>query len=148
MARRKNQGKASSSKGEPVDIPEAEQWRIIQESGILKQIPKDSKTTKAEDGVDDQGDDLSPFAEEVLNSMMLIIPMSFMLLLMDMYVTFAWSLVECAAFVTHPPQSGALPVWPATRISLHLPEQNASKCTKYATILLLLKCMELTVRQR
>ncbi len=87
MARnRKNQGKAAPSKGQEVDIPEAEQWRIIQESGILKQIPKDPKTTKTADAADGEEDDLSPFAEEVLNSMMLIIPMSFMLLLMDVYV--------------------------------------------------------------
>ncbi|PIL36737.1 hypothetical protein GSI_00426 [Ganoderma sinense ZZ0214-1] len=91
MARnRKNQGKATSSKGEAVEIPEAEQWRIIQESGILKQIPEDSKTAKAEDGGDGEEDDLSPFAEEVLNSMMLIIPMSFMLLLMDILVHFQY----------------------------------------------------------
>lgn len=89
MARnRKNQSKAASSKGEAIDIPEAEQWRIIQESGILKQIPKDSKTSKTEGGADNEEDDLSPFAEEVLNSMMLIIPMSFMLFLMDVCVVF------------------------------------------------------------
>ncbi|KAI1792949.1 hypothetical protein LXA43DRAFT_299987 [Ganoderma leucocontextum] len=91
MARnRKTQSKAASSNGEPVDIPEAEQWRIIQESGVLKQIAKVSKTTKAEDGVDDEEDGLSPFAEEVFNAMMLIIPMSFMLLLMDVLVHFQY----------------------------------------------------------
>ena len=83
---RKNQSKTPSSKGEAIDIPEAEQWRIIRGSGILKQIPKDSKTSKAGDFADEEEDDLSPFAEEVFNSMMLVIPMSFMLLLMDMCV--------------------------------------------------------------
>ncbi|KAM5532426.1 hypothetical protein V8D89_013920 [Ganoderma adspersum] len=91
MARNhKNQSKAASSKGEAIDIPEAEQWRIIQESGILKQIPKDSKTPKTKDEADSEEDDLSPFAEEVLNSMMLIIPMSFMLFLMDVLVHFQY----------------------------------------------------------
>ena len=99
MARnRKSQSKAASSKADAIDIPEAEQWRIIQESGILKQIPKDSKAPKTEDGADGEEDDLSPFAEEVLNSMMLIIPMSFMLFLMDVCVVFC--LVLACVFIS------------------------------------------------
>ena len=98
MARnRKSQSKAASSKGDAIDIPEAEQWRIIQESGILKQIPKDSKAPKTEDGADGEEEDLSPFAEGVLNSMTLIIPMSFMLFLVDVCVVFC--LVLASVFI-------------------------------------------------
>ena len=70
-----------------LDIPESEQWRIIRESGILKQIPKEGQAAGAtQGGADEEPEGLSPFAEEVFNAIMLIIPMSFMLLLMEMYV--------------------------------------------------------------
>ena len=69
-----------------VDIPESEQWRIIRESGILKQVPKEGQAKDAtQDGAEESSEGLSPFAEEVFNAIMLIIPMSFMLLLMEMY---------------------------------------------------------------
>ncbi|KAH9943040.1 uncharacterized protein BXZ73DRAFT_87476 [Epithele typhae] len=69
-----------------VDISESEQWRIIKESGILKQIPTaPDGTPRATEGSDEEGK-LSPCAEELFNATMLIIPMSFMLLLMDILV--------------------------------------------------------------
>ena len=90
MARnRKNHDKpAAAGKSSVVDISEEEQWRIINETGILKQVPREMKTNKPapDTQVSDEEEGLSPSAEEVFNSIMLIIPMSFMLLLMEMYV--------------------------------------------------------------
>lgn len=91
MARnRKGNAKAvsNSENKEPLlNIPESEQWRIIRESGILKQVPKeDSTSNNAQNRADEESEGLSPFAEEMFNAIMLIIPMSFMLLLMEMYV--------------------------------------------------------------
>ena len=89
MARgRKNVSQAK--KKDAVDIPEDEQWRIINETGILKQIPREwnpsrpaDQEQKATEGSDEE-EGLSPFAEEVFSAAMLAIPMSFMLLMMEM----------------------------------------------------------------
>ena len=103
MARnRKNRDKSASQTTDTIDIPEDEQWRIIQQSGILKQIPTDSKAAKTDEGAEDDEEGLSPFAEEVFNAMMLIIPMSFMLLLMDMYVA---CYLQTASKLTNGPHS-------------------------------------------
>ncbi len=91
MARnRKNRADATTGgKSSAVDISEEEQWRIINESGILKQVPRDQKPKipmpDAQLSGEEEEEGLSPFAEEIFNAMMLIIPMSFMLLMMEMY---------------------------------------------------------------
>lgn len=71
-----------------VDIPEDEQWRLIQESGVLNKVsdlhptgvpPKSPpKVAVEEDGP------LTPFEEEMFRAVTLIIPFSFLLLLMNM----------------------------------------------------------------
>ncbi|KAI0723420.1 hypothetical protein C8Q76DRAFT_615455 [Earliella scabrosa] len=94
MARnRKNHDKqAAAGKSSVVDISEEEQWRIINETGILKQVPREMKPNKPapDTQVSDEEEGLSPFAEEVFNSIMLIIPMSFMLLLMEIMVHYQY----------------------------------------------------------
>ncbi|EJF63001.1 hypothetical protein DICSQDRAFT_83823 [Dichomitus squalens LYAD-421 SS1] len=91
MARnRKNHDRPTAKAGQTIDIPEHEQWRIIKESGVLKQIPQDPKSTTVDERAEDEEEGLSPFAEEVFNSMMLVIPMSFMLLLMEILVHFQY----------------------------------------------------------
>lgn len=57
-------------------IPEDEQWRLVNESGILKKI-KDIPPEDTDEG-------LPPLAEEIFNAIVLIMPMSFLLLLMEM----------------------------------------------------------------
>ncbi len=84
---------SSAKKQDTIDIPEDEQWRIINESGILKQIPREWNPSRPADqgqevtqGAEGDEEGLSPFAEEVFSAAMLTIPMSFMLLMMEMYV--------------------------------------------------------------
>ncbi|KAG6857352.1 hypothetical protein H0H87_005655 [Tephrocybe sp. NHM501043] len=61
------------------DIPEKEQWRLIKESGVLnklKTIPSEMEDT--------------PVAEEIFNAVIIIIPISFLLLLMEILIHFQY----------------------------------------------------------
>jgi hypothetical protein len=59
------------------EIPEDEQWRLVNESGILSNVPRAQVT-------DDE--EATP-ADEIFNAVLLIIPFSFLLLLMEMFVS-------------------------------------------------------------
>jgi len=59
------------------DIPEDEQWRLINESGVL------NKVNSAYDGE-------VPLAEEIFNAITIIIPISFLLLLMEILIHFQY----------------------------------------------------------
>jgi len=61
-----------------LDIPEEEQWRIIQQSGILHKISDEDTKTPAPEPV--------PLAEEILDAAFYITPLSFLLLLLEMLV--------------------------------------------------------------
>ncbi|KAI0751322.1 hypothetical protein C8Q80DRAFT_1268578 [Daedaleopsis nitida] len=74
-----------------VDISEEEQWRIINETGILKQVPRDLPSRPEPSGeVAAEEEGLPPFVEEIFNTTMLIIPMSFMLLMMEILVHYQY----------------------------------------------------------
>jgi hypothetical protein len=73
---RKNAKKAPSTN--PEEIPEEEQWRIINETGLLKQLPNPPRTAQVEE------EEETPFAEEILNTMLLVVPFTFLLVMMDM----------------------------------------------------------------
>ena len=62
----------------PVELAEDEQWRLINESGILQKV-----STKEEDEEEEED---YPLAEEIFSAVTLIVPFSFLLLMMDMYV--------------------------------------------------------------
>ena len=63
-----------------LEISEEEQWRLINETGILKEaIPRQNTATLEED---------TPLAEELFAAVTLIIPFSFLLFLFDMSVFF------------------------------------------------------------
>lgn len=78
--KQRRQAEASSDQStEPLEIPETEQWRLINESGILNSAPG-----PAVPEVQDSEEEATPFAEEIFNSVILIIPFSFLLLMMEM----------------------------------------------------------------
>ena len=80
--KRKNPEAQSSSRAET--IPESEQWRIIEQTGALKNIPRKAQTPGSpDDGSLDDED--SPFCNEVFNSALLVIPFSSLYIMMDMY---------------------------------------------------------------
>jgi hypothetical protein len=64
---------------EHIEIPKVEQWRLINDTGILKQpIPSPRPTLASEDQEDTQ------LGAQIFNSIILIIPFSFLLLMMEM----------------------------------------------------------------
>ena len=69
------------STGERLEISEEEQWRLINEAGLLKKISQKRPATG-----NDQDEDVTSHPDEIFNSMLLIIPFSFFLLMMEMYV--------------------------------------------------------------
>ncbi|EMD41082.1 hypothetical protein CERSUDRAFT_111655 [Gelatoporia subvermispora B] len=78
--------KASSSQvAEELDIPEEEQWRIIKDSGILGKVPQ---PPKEQDGNQEQEE--STLGDEIFNASLLVIPMSFLLLLMEILVHYQY----------------------------------------------------------
>ncbi|KAI0829414.1 hypothetical protein BC628DRAFT_1135412 [Trametes gibbosa] len=90
-ARAKQQASASpASKTTAIDIPEEEQWRIIKESGILKQAGASTAAAEASLEGEDEDYEISPLADEVFRALYLVIPMSFLLLLMDILVHYQY----------------------------------------------------------
>ena len=67
---------------EEVKLSEEEQWRLINESGVLERLSRtghdDSKFTEVETR--------SPLPDEIFNATLLIIPFSFLLLMFEMCV--------------------------------------------------------------
>lgn len=77
MARKNAKGTKEPPSDQP-EISEEEQWRIINETGLLKQMKTSPPTAQAEKPEE------TPFAEEILNAMLLIAPFTFLLIMMDM----------------------------------------------------------------
>ncbi|KAI0921898.1 hypothetical protein AcW2_006742 [Taiwanofungus camphoratus] len=82
MNRKKSKASKSPKATEDVGIPEEDQWRIINQTGILKNLPQ-STGGPTVTGVPEED---TPFAEEIFNATLFIIPMSFLLLLMEILV--------------------------------------------------------------
>ncbi|KAF8627227.1 hypothetical protein AX15_004465 [Amanita polypyramis BW_CC] len=66
-------------------IPEDEQWRLAKESGLLSKINGSSPKLS----VEDDSEDLS-LGDEILNVAFLLIPFSFLLLMMDILIHFQY----------------------------------------------------------
>ncbi|KAG6837557.1 hypothetical protein H0H93_007738 [Arthromyces matolae] len=81
VRQRKTKTAATVSTGPHDEIPEDEQWRLINESGVLKQL----QTTSLDqtNTVDDSDFSL---AEEIFDAAIYIIPISFLLLLMEILI--------------------------------------------------------------
>ncbi|RPD61961.1 hypothetical protein L226DRAFT_535338 [Lentinus tigrinus ALCF2SS1-7] len=86
----RNRKNVASEKQDTVDIPEDEQWRIINQTGILKQVPRAADREQRTTEGSDEEEGLSPFAEEVFSAAMLTIPMSFLLLMMEILVHYQY----------------------------------------------------------
>jgi hypothetical protein len=69
-----------------VDISEEEQWRLINESGILKKMPRTEQklSNPNEENSKNEGD--TSVGEDILDTIFYLVPFSFLLLMMEMYV--------------------------------------------------------------
>jgi hypothetical protein len=89
MVRKRQTDKNQSQNTSDLQIPREEQLRLIEQSGILKQVPTSDQTSsssftppQANRGNDDEEE--YPLAEEIFASTTLLIPISFLLLMMYM----------------------------------------------------------------
>ena len=72
-------GNAQNLDHSATEIPEEEQWRLVNESGILGKVSRKQEVPNEED-------EATTFAEEIFGAILLIIPFSFLLLMMEMFV--------------------------------------------------------------
>jgi len=79
MARKRQTTQTTPAQKPLVEISEDEQWRLIQESGVLRKISDTQKPEETTDNVEPL-----PLAEEIFNAVILIIPFTCFLIMMDM----------------------------------------------------------------
>jgi hypothetical protein len=88
MARKRQTDKNQSPNTPNLQISEEEQWRLIEQSGVLKKVatsdhePTSGSTLQANQGQDDEEE--YPLSEELFAAATLLIPISFLLLMMYM----------------------------------------------------------------
>lgn len=89
MARKRQTDKNQSQSTPGLQISEEEQWRLIEQSGVLKKVPtsdheptSSSIAPQADQGNNDEEE--YPLSEELFAATTLLIPVSFLLLLMYM----------------------------------------------------------------
>jgi hypothetical protein len=70
----------------PEDIPEDEQWRLVNDSGILKDYdgPQARVLHRDPDNISSENQNSGDLADRIFDAILLIIPLTFMYLLMDM----------------------------------------------------------------
>ncbi|KAH7922457.1 hypothetical protein BV22DRAFT_1017229 [Leucogyrophana mollusca] len=84
----KSQAAPPSAADQTTEISEDEQWRLIQESGVLQKISQ-SDASKGNIDTEDPSADVDgrpPLADEIFSAVILLIPFSFFLLLMDILI--------------------------------------------------------------
>jgi len=64
------------------EISEDEQWRLINQSGVLSNISKPKAETKPKDADEQSDEPFSPFCNEIFQSILFIIPMSSLYVMM------------------------------------------------------------------
>ena len=84
MPAKKRKAASTEAKEPLIHITEEEQWKIVRDSGILQKVPATPEVA-AEVAANEPL--LSPLTEEIFAAMTLIIPHSFLLLMMEMYVS-------------------------------------------------------------
>lgn len=85
MARKRQTDKNPSQNTPDLQISEEEQWRLIEQSGLLKKVPtSDHEPTSSSTPQANENEEEYPLAEELFAATTLLIPMSFLLLMMYM----------------------------------------------------------------
>lgn len=84
MARQRKTQKQPTKSSAPEDtIPEEEQWRLIDQTGVLKNVHRADGTEELQT-IDSDNDPFSPLCLEIFNTFLLIIPFSSLYIMMDM----------------------------------------------------------------
>ena len=84
MAKQRKSKPQKQSPSKVEEIPEDEQWKIIEKSGVLKNIPRSTQPAPSTEQVEDVDEEpFSPICNEIYNSILLIIPFSSLYIMMD-----------------------------------------------------------------
>lgn len=67
-----------------IEISDEEQWRLINESGVLKKISRSEQITPS--SLANEEEENSTFGEQLLNTILYVVPFSFLLMMMEMCV--------------------------------------------------------------
>jgi hypothetical protein len=97
---------------EGLALPEEEQWRLINESGILKRLSR-APAPRSESVENNSDEEDTSTSDEIFNAVLLIIPFSFLLLLMEMYVKVLKGRRRLTLLLLA--QSNPSPVWKAAK---------------------------------
>ncbi|KAF8268240.1 hypothetical protein EI94DRAFT_1800621 [Lactarius quietus] len=94
MAKRRKEGTHARQNSPFIQLSEEEQLRLIEQTGILNEIPvsgqkPEASSTKPHASVEQEEEDY-PLAEEVFAATTLLIPMSFLLLMMYILIHFQY----------------------------------------------------------
>ncbi|KAG7449271.1 uncharacterized protein BT62DRAFT_888232 [Guyanagaster necrorhizus] len=68
-----------------IQLSEEEQWRLINESGILHKVGA-AEGAPSSEGVKQSAEEETPLAEEIFDAVVLIIPFTFLLVLMEILI--------------------------------------------------------------
>lgn len=66
-----------------IKLSEDEQWRLINQSGVLKSLSQEGDLSSPPISADDEA---TPLGDEIFNALLLIIPFSFLLLMMEILI--------------------------------------------------------------
>lgn len=72
---------------EEINIPEDEQWRLIKESGVLEKLrPSEvaGSSNKALISREETSEEMLSLGEEIFSAIIMIVPFTFLLLMMEM----------------------------------------------------------------
>ncbi|KIJ20173.1 hypothetical protein PAXINDRAFT_107987 [Paxillus involutus ATCC 200175] len=85
---RKNKFGSPANKKPLIEIPEEEQWRLIQESGLLSRVntPDERTPARTQASTTEVDDGPLPLAEEIFNALVIIMPHTFFLIMMDILI--------------------------------------------------------------
>ncbi|PBL02495.1 hypothetical protein ARMGADRAFT_891609, partial [Armillaria gallica] len=68
-----------------IQLSEEEQWRLINESGVLHQVAA-AEGAPSSEGMKQSKEEESPLAEEIFDAVVLIIPFTFLLVMMEILI--------------------------------------------------------------
>ena len=92
MARQRKLKQADKPKDTTEDIPDEEKWRLIEQTGLLKTLPKGANAAATAisnangDDDDEDAEVCSPFCNEVYNTILYLIPFTSLYLVMEVWV--------------------------------------------------------------
>lgn len=79
MAKKRQTAQTTPVQKPLVEISEDEQWRLIEQTGVLRKVAETRKPKETTDNVEPL-----PLADEIFNAVMFIMPLTFFLIMMDM----------------------------------------------------------------